>query len=88
MNDSFRSVVFVKHSPETIACACIFLAARKLQIPLPNSPPWYFIFKVSKEEIDDICVHILRLYNRKKVRSATSDLCGDFIVFVFTAEWG
>lgn len=68
MNDSFRSVVFAKHSPETIACACIYLAARQLQISLPNGPPWYSIFKVSRSDIVDICVQILRLYNRKKVK--------------------
>ena len=69
MNDSFRSVVFVKYQPETIACACIFLAARQLQIPLPNSPPWYAIFSVDHEEIVDICVQILNLYVRPKVSS-------------------
>ncbi|XP_053378656.1 cyclin-L1-like [Mercenaria mercenaria] len=40
MNDSFRTDVFVRYNPETIACACIWLAARQLQVPLPNSPPW------------------------------------------------
>lgn len=67
MNDSFRSVNFVKYQPETIACACIFLAARQLQIPLPNSPPWYGIFNVQYEEIEDICKNILTLYTRAKV---------------------
>merc|ERR1719191_1475060 len=37
MNDSFRSDVFVRYRPESIACACIVLAARKLDVPLPNS---------------------------------------------------
>lgn len=32
MNDSLRTNVFVKFQPETIACACIFLAARALQV--------------------------------------------------------
>lgn len=32
MNDSFRTNVFMKYQPETIACACIFLAARQLQV--------------------------------------------------------
>ncbi|KAJ8320186.1 hypothetical protein KUTeg_001773 [Tegillarca granosa] len=31
MNDSFRTDVFVKYQPETIACACIYLAARQLK---------------------------------------------------------
>ena len=32
MNDSLRTNVFVRYTPETIACACIFLAARQLQV--------------------------------------------------------
>jgi hypothetical protein len=32
MNDSFRTDVFVRFHPETIACACIYLAARQLQV--------------------------------------------------------
>ena len=32
MNDTLRTNVFVKFTPETIACACIFLAARQLQV--------------------------------------------------------
>ena len=32
MNDSLRTNVFVRFSPETIACACIYLAARQLKV--------------------------------------------------------
>lgn len=32
MNDSLRTDVFVRFPPETVACACIFLAARKLGV--------------------------------------------------------
>lgn len=32
MNDSLRTNAFVRFSPETIACACIFLAARQLKV--------------------------------------------------------
>lgn len=35
MNDSLRTNVFVRFQPETIACACIYLAARALQVSLP-----------------------------------------------------
>ena len=38
MNDSFRTDVFVRHPPETIACACIFLAARKLEVSVAKLP--------------------------------------------------
>ncbi|KAH3825631.1 cyclin-L1-like [Dreissena polymorpha] len=66
MNDSFRTDVFVRWHPETIACACIWLAARQLQVPLPNSPPWFELFNVIEEEIRNICLTILRLYARQK----------------------
>ena len=32
MNDSLRTNVFVRFTPETIACACIFLSARQLRV--------------------------------------------------------
>lgn len=34
MNDSLRTNVFVRFTPETIACACIFLSARQLRVSL------------------------------------------------------
>uniref|UniRef100_A0A8C4QY69 Cyclin L1a n=1 Tax=Eptatretus burgeri TaxID=7764 RepID=A0A8C4QY69_EPTBU len=67
MNDCLRSNVFVRFSPETIACACIFLAARTLEIPLPNRPHWFLVFGTAEESIHEICLCILRLYNRPKV---------------------
>lgn len=36
MNDSLRTNVFVRFQPETIACACIYLAARALQVGLDS----------------------------------------------------
>ena len=38
MNGSFRTDVFVGYQPETIACACIYLTARKQSFPLPANP--------------------------------------------------
>ncbi|XP_056398505.1 cyclin-L2 isoform X2 [Hyla sarda] len=66
MNDSLRTDVFVRFDPETIACACIYLAARTLEISLPNRPHWFLLFGASEEDIKEICLHILRLYTRKK----------------------
>ncbi|CAL1266993.1 unnamed protein product [Larinioides sclopetarius] len=66
MNDSLRTEVFVRYSPETIACACILLSAKLLQIPLPNKPAWYLVFDVSEQDINDISMIILSLYTRKK----------------------
>ncbi|OXB78155.1 UNVERIFIED_CONTAM: hypothetical protein H355_007297 [Colinus virginianus] len=67
MNDSLRTDVFVRFQPESIACACIYLAARTLEIPLPNRPHWFLLFGTTEEEIQEICLKILQLYTRKKV---------------------
>ncbi|XP_053693348.1 cyclin-L1 [Sabethes cyaneus] len=66
MNDSFRTDVFVRYQPETIACACIYLTARKQNIPLPSNPAWYLIFRVSEEDMLDVCYRIMALYKRAK----------------------
>ncbi|XP_056139025.1 cyclin-L1a isoform X2 [Lampris incognitus] len=66
MNDSLRTNVFVRFQAETIACACIYLAARALQMPLPSRPHWYLLFGANEEEIREICITTLRLYTRKK----------------------
>lgn len=67
MNDSLRTDVFVRYQPETVACACIYLTSRKLNISLPKSPAWFSVFRVSEEDIQDVCFRILRLYRRPKV---------------------
>lgn len=69
MNDALRTDVFVRFQPETIACACIYLTARKIGLPLPNNPHWFSLFSVKEEDIQDVCMRILRLYNRSKVNS-------------------
>lgn len=68
MNDSLRSDVFLRYQPETVACACIYLAARQLQLPLPTTPAWFSVFRVSEYAIRDVCRRILRLYSRSRVR--------------------
>ncbi|CRK92084.1 CLUMA_CG005671, isoform B [Clunio marinus] len=66
MNDSFRTDVFVRYQPETIACACISLSARKLNINLTTSPSWFVIFKVQECDLIDACYRIMELYHRGK----------------------
>lgn len=67
MNDALRSDVFMRHDPETVACACIYLSARYLRICLPKNPSWFAIFKVTEDNIISICKTILQLYSRPKV---------------------
>jgi cyclin L len=79
MNDSFRTDIFVRYQPETIACACIALAARKLNINMNTTPPWYVIFKVQEADLIDSCYRIMSLYQRpkpnaEKLQAAVDDL--------------
>lgn len=67
MNDGLRTDIFLRYSPEIIACACIFLSARELGIPLPENPPWYSIFGADQESIKTICIRIVHLYTHKTV---------------------
>lgn len=73
MNDSLRTDVFVRFSPDIIACACIFLAARTVKVNLPLRPPWWLLFDASFEDIEDICLSILRLYSLKPVSISQID---------------
>jgi len=68
MNDSFRTNVFVRFHPETIAAACIYLAARMCKVPLPNhgAPWWTLISHTNLSDMREICREILRLYQRAK----------------------
>lgn len=68
MNDSLRTDVFMRYNPETIACACIYLSARKLSIPLPNNPAWFGVFCVNENDIIDISYRVMELYTRAKVK--------------------
>ncbi|XP_030633411.1 cyclin-L2-like [Chanos chanos] len=71
MNDSLRTDVFLRYKAETVACACIYLSARSLQIPLPDQPPWFLLFGATEEELRDISGRILRLYTLPSVPLST-----------------
>lgn len=77
MNDSFRTDVFVRYQPETIACACIYLTARKQNIPLPANPGWFLIFRVSEDDMLDVCYRIMSLYKRAKPNAEALDSAVD-----------
>ena len=66
MNDSMRTDLCVRLKPEAIACGCIYMAARKLQHPLPTQPPWWHVFDVPKEQLDTVVAETLQLYTLPK----------------------
>ena len=67
MNDSLRTDVFVRYTPETIAVACIYLSARKLKVALPKSPSWFDVLGVEEDDIKDCCYRMICPYKREKV---------------------
>ncbi|XP_065655330.1 cyclin-L1 [Hydra vulgaris] len=71
MNDSLRTDVFVRYVPEKVACSCIFLAARIEKINLPLRPPWWELFDITNEEIEEIALIILRLYSTPRRKLST-----------------
>jgi hypothetical protein len=68
MNDSLRTNVFVRFTPETIACACIYLGARQMKIPLPQSPPWWLLFDAYFEDMEAFSLELLSLYRWPRVQ--------------------
>uniref|UniRef100_A0A061R4S7 Arginine-rich cyclin 1 n=1 Tax=Tetraselmis sp. GSL018 TaxID=582737 RepID=A0A061R4S7_9CHLO len=71
VNDSLRTTLCVRFKAETVACACIFLASRKLQVPMPESVGgsdfcWWELFDVSFQDMIEVCSTILNLYSLPK----------------------
>lgn len=86
MNDALRTDVFMRFPPETIACACIYLTARKIGLPLPNNPHWFLLFKVSEEDIREVSMRILQLYKRPKVHPEELESKVDLLRRVYQAN--
>lgn len=63
MNDGLRTLVFVRFSPEVIACACLHLGCIKLQIPMPE---WWVNFDVTTEQVEEVGGEILSLYSQPR----------------------
>ncbi|XP_041988781.1 cyclin-L1 [Aricia agestis] len=86
MNDALRTNVFMRFPPETIACACIYLTARKIGLPLPNNPHWFLLFKVTEEDIREVSMCILQLYKRPKVNPDDLESKVDMLKKIYQAN--
>ncbi|VDM93234.1 unnamed protein product [Onchocerca ochengi] len=74
MNDGLRTDIFLRYRPETIACACIHLAARTIAepLPLPCEPfPWFEAFDASDRDVQTISVLLLQVYTRVRAPNWT-----------------
>lgn len=82
MNDTLRTNVFVRFQAETIACACIYLAARALQVrkDASFSNCWCCFFTVCTL-YTDLCIYFVVFFpNIKSFRalSTVPNILNDF----------
>jgi cyclin L len=63
-NDSLKTSVVIRwgKTPWVTAAACIYLAARQLQVSLPSE--WYLLFDATLQEILEIIGELVQLYSR------------------------
>eukprot|EP00824_Muranothrix_gubernata_P003596 TRINITY_DN1450_c0_g1_i2.p1 TRINITY_DN1450_c0_g1~~TRINITY_DN1450_c0_g1_i2.p1 ORF type:complete len:511 (-),score=96.96 TRINITY_DN1450_c0_g1_i2:11-1543(-) len=67
VNDSLRTPLCLQYPPHVIASSAIFLGAKILKIPLPGQregeKPWWVLFDVTIEQIEDAASQVLDLYD-------------------------
>ena len=59
---SFDTTLCVRYSNEEIACGCVYLAARRLGMALPEAPPWWYLFDVTEQKLMQVAKEIQGLY--------------------------
>jgi hypothetical protein len=69
LNDSLRLDLSLRYSAEEIACAAIYMAARKIEFPLPDNPPWWTLMMSDEDRLLSICDRVLELYHMPKVKT-------------------
>lgn len=67
LNDSLRLDLNLRYNAQVIASAAIFLAIRKLKLPIPEYPPWWEVMNADLDTILTICDNILSLFEIEKV---------------------
>ena len=65
-NDSLRTTLCIRFKADKVAVACIYLAARQLGVVLPEDPPWWDLFDVTRASIEMMCESILAVYELGK----------------------
>ncbi|KAG2450468.1 hypothetical protein HYH02_004969 [Chlamydomonas schloesseri] len=66
LNDSLRTTLCVRFKGHVVAAGAIYLAARRLQVPLPSSPAWWEAFKVPTDQMVEVVLALDALYRRPK----------------------
>lgn len=67
LNDCARLDVALRHRPRAVVAAAVYLAGRKLDVSLPQSPhPWWSVLLESEEELLDVANDIMAIYRVKR----------------------
>ncbi|CAK7325529.1 unnamed protein product [Dovyalis caffra] len=77
-NDSLRTTLCVRFKSAVVACGVVYAAARRFQVPLPESPPWWKAFDAEKSGIDEVCRVLAHLYSLPKAQYISVCKDGDF----------
>ena len=68
LSNSLRTSLCVRFKSEVVACGVVYAAARRFQIPLPESPPWWKAFDADKSGIEEVCRVLAHLYSLPKAQ--------------------
>ncbi|KAG6735650.1 hypothetical protein POTOM_061706 [Populus tomentosa] len=63
-----RTTLCVRFKSAVVACGVVYAAARRFQVPLPESPPWWKAFDAEKSGIDEVCRVLAHLYSLPKAQ--------------------
>jgi hypothetical protein len=63
LNDVLRLDISVTYDAKSLACAAIYVAARMIDIMLPESPPWWRVFDGDIDDMEAISVALMELYD-------------------------
>ncbi|XP_033134948.1 cyclin-L1-1 isoform X5 [Brassica rapa] len=85
-NDSLRTTLCVRFRSEVVACGVVYAAARRFQVPLPETPPWWKAFDADKSGIDQVCSVLAHLYSLPKAQYIS--VCKDGKTFTFSSRSG
>ncbi|RMZ55819.1 hypothetical protein APUTEX25_003785, partial [Auxenochlorella protothecoides] len=61
-NDSLHTTLCLTLRPEVVACGILFLAARRLGIPLPEAPPWWQPLGATTQQVHAVAAALCQLY--------------------------
>ena len=67
LNDSMRLDICLRYESNAIACAALYMSARKLEYPLPLEGTWMKVFGTNLPTTIEIASRIVKLYTYKKL---------------------